>query len=40
MREPTTPVETLSWQRLGMDLIKMEPEEFATGVLSQIMDVT
>jgi len=35
VREPTTPVETLSWTRLGMDLIRMEPEEFSKRLLSK-----
>ena len=35
VREPTTPIETLSWQRLGMDLIRMEPQEFSSSLLTQ-----
>ncbi|MBR1335348.1 caspase family protein [Bradyrhizobium ottawaense] len=35
VREPTTPIETLCWQRLGMDLIRMEPQEFTSTLLAQ-----
>jgi hypothetical protein len=35
VREPTTPVETLSWTRLGMDLIRMDAEEFSKRLLSK-----
>nr|WP_275970740.1 caspase family protein [Bradyrhizobium sp. NBAIM32] len=34
VREPTTPIETLCWQRLGMDLIRMEPQEFSSNLLA------
>ena len=39
VREPTTTMEELAWTRLGTDLIRRRPDEFANRVLNNIAQV-